>query len=115
MHTATLSFPRLLLMSLSLAMIAGFGISVQAQKAPGVTVGGVQITGMPEDWTHHHIVFADPGTADEAIQKGTYDRWSRVVNDPRYVMQQLKRGLPARGPAATDMVLPDEATGRRPL
>jgi hypothetical protein len=93
----------LLLMSLSLAMIAGFGISVQAQKAPGVTVGGVQITGMPEDWTHHHIVFADPGTADEAIQKGTYDRWSRVVNDPRYVMQQLKRGLPARGPAAGDV------------
>ena len=45
MHTAALSFPRLLLMSLSLAMIAGFGISVQAQKAPGVTVGGVQITG----------------------------------------------------------------------
>jgi hypothetical protein len=90
-------------MSLSLAMIAGFGISVQAQKAPGVTVGGVQITGMPEDWTHHHIVFADPGTADEAIQKGTYDRWSRIVNDPRYVMQQLKRGLPARGPAAGDV------------
>jgi hypothetical protein len=41
MRIASPSSPRLLLMSLSLAMIAGFGISVQAQKAPGVTVGGV--------------------------------------------------------------------------
>src|ERR1035441_6653443 len=103
MHAANLSFPRLLLTSLSLAMLAGFGIPVQAQKAPGVTVGGVQITGLPEDWTHHHAVFSDPGTADEAIRKDTYDRWSKIVNDPRYVMQQLKRGLPARGPAAGDV------------
>ena len=103
MHTSNPSSSKLLLMSLSLAMLAGFGISVQAQKAPGVTVGGVQITGMPEDWTHHHAVFSDPVTADEAIRKGTYDRWSKIVNDPRYVMQQLKRGLSARGPAAGDV------------
>jgi hypothetical protein len=50
------------------------------------------ITGIPDDWTHHHIVFSNPGTEAEAIKNGTHDRWLRIVNDPRYQLQQLQRG-----------------------
>jgi hypothetical protein len=103
MHTANLSFPRLLLMSLSLAMIAGFGISVQAQKAPAITVGNARVTGVVHDWSQRHVVIPDPGSEEDAVRNGTYAKWSKIVNEPRYVMQQLRLGLPVRGPAAEDV------------
>ena len=90
---------------LTIASVAKFSHPVQGQDMPAVHVGNSQLTGLPDDWTHHHIVFSDPGTADDAIQKGSYDKWFSIVNDPRYVMQQLKRTFPARGSAA------DEAAG----
>ena len=52
--------------------------------------------GLPDDWTHHHAVFADAGTAEQAIQNGTYDQWLKVVDDPRYQLQQAKRNVAAR-------------------
>jgi hypothetical protein len=36
-------------------------------------------------------VFSKAGTKDEAIERGTYDRWLKIVNDPRYIMQQEER------------------------
>jgi len=68
-----------------------------------VGAGDLQISGLPEDWTHHHLVFSDPGTEQEALDRGTYDQWFMVVNDPRYILQQLKRGAPARGPASEEV------------
>jgi len=58
------------------------------------------IQGLPDDWTHHHLVFSNPGTEEEAILNGTHERWLKVVNDPRYIIQQLKRRAPAQGPYA---------------
>jgi len=55
-----------------------------------------QRVGIPEDWTHHHAVFADAGTAEQAMQEGRYDRWLKIVNDPRYQLQRAKRIAAAR-------------------
>jgi hypothetical protein len=49
-----------------------------------------------DDWTHHHVIFSDPGTEQDAIKKGRHDEWLRTVNDPRYRMQQIRRGAEAR-------------------
>ena len=89
--------------SFVLAMIAALGLHLRGQEAPPVHVGNGQITGLPDDWTHHHLVFSDPGTEQDAIKSGTHDRWLKVVNDPRYVIHQLKRNLPVQGPAAQDV------------
>jgi hypothetical protein len=62
--------------------------------------GREELKGLPDDWSHHHLVFSDPGTEEEAVRNGTLAAWLRVVNDPRYIMQQLKRRSPAQGPAA---------------
>jgi hypothetical protein len=62
--------------------------------------GPAELEGLPDDWSHHHLVFSNPGTEQDAVQKGTYDEWLRIVNEPRYIMQQLKRRSPAQGPAA---------------
>jgi hypothetical protein len=54
--------------------------------------------GFPEDWSHHHVVFSDPGTLAEASGKGALDAWHRVVTDPRYAFQHMKRRRHAHTP-----------------
>jgi hypothetical protein len=56
--------------------------------------------GLVDDWSHQHLIFSNPGTAVEALAQGRFQQWYRIVNDPRYIMQQAKRnhvstGLPA--------------------
>jgi len=86
-----------------LAMIAAFGFQLSAQEAPAVHAGYTRITGLPDDWTHHHLVFTNPGTEQEAIKNGTHEQWLKIVNDPRYVMNALKRNRSVEGPAAEDV------------
>jgi hypothetical protein len=90
-----------LTISLTLVALGAFTIPTDGQYAPSVLVGGVEITGVPDDWTHHHVIF-NAGTEQEAIQSGHYERWQKIVNEPRYVIQQLKKNLPVQGPAAVD-------------
>ena len=90
--------------AMTAVFMLGLMTAAMAQEAnESITVGGVKITGLPDDWSYHHVVFSDPGTAEQAIQKGAYERWFGVVNNPRYVIQQLERRAPARGPASADV------------
>ena len=84
----------------ALSIVASFGMLialafVRAQDVTGQS-GATQNTGFPEDWSHRHIVFSNPGTEDDAIQSGRYNEWARIVNDPRYVMQQRLRNSGGR-------------------
>ncbi len=54
--------------------------------------------GLVDDWTHHHLIFSDPGTFTEALAQGRYDQWYRTVSDVRYALQQMKRNHPAVAP-----------------
>jgi hypothetical protein len=103
-------------------MIVAFGIPTFGQEAPlqkeasapqpapvmnevlrhNIEDWVLQGRGVPEDWSHHHLVFSNPGTEEDAIANGTHDRWLSIVNDPRYIIQQLKRRA-AQGPAAADI------------
>jgi len=82
------------------AITTAFG---QSQGPSEITVGGVHIKGVPTDWGHRHVIFSNPGTEAEAIKAGTHDRWLKIVNDPRYVIQQLQRQQPGQGPAAAQV------------
>jgi len=64
------------------------------QESPG------ELPGVVDDWSHHRLIFSNPGSEEEALREGRHDGWLRVVNEPRYIMQQLKRHAPAQGPAA---------------
>jgi hypothetical protein len=109
------SVPMLSMIALASATLFVFVIPMWGQEAPkageapaAITVGNVQITGLPDDWTHHHLVFSNPGTEEDAYQKGRHDQWLKVVNDPRYIIQQLKRHAPAQGPADDDVASIEE-------
>jgi hypothetical protein len=65
---------------------------IHAQNSP---LGRI---GIPEDWTHHHAVFTDAGTAQQALQNGNFDRWVRTVSDPRYQLQRARRVAATRVP-----------------
>jgi len=75
-----------------LGLIGGAFIPAAAQEErPNISADRVQITGVPDDWSHYHVIFSNPGTKEEAIRKGTYGRWLAVQNDPRFRLQQLQR------------------------
>ncbi|MGD0470499.1 MAG: hypothetical protein ABSA54_19125 [Terriglobales bacterium] len=54
-----------------------------------------QQIGFPEDWSHRHVVFSNPGTYREAIENGSSEKWVRINNDPRFIMQRMKRNADA--------------------
>lgn len=60
--------------------------------------------GVPDDWTHHRLIFSDPGSAEAAMQRGDYFHWLKVVNDPRFILQQTKRAASARSGANLERV-----------
>jgi hypothetical protein len=62
--------------------------------------------GIPEDWSHHHVVFSNPGNLDDAApiklddakRSANLERWSRVTSDERYQMQLLRNTPRVRRP-----------------
>ena len=66
-----------------------------------VSMPAQNVRGFPDDWSHHHVVFSNPGTFEEAVKNGTYERWASIVNDPRYRIQQMKRAATAAPAAGT--------------
>ncbi len=89
-------------LGMALLSAAAFCSPVHSQSAPSVRVGGVYVTGTPDDWSHRYAVFSDPGTEQDALRSGRYEQWQNVVNNPRYVIQQLKRNARVEGPASMD-------------
>jgi hypothetical protein len=67
-------------------MIAAFGIYLRAQDKTGSPQ-----TSYVDDWTHHHLVFSNPGTREDAVKNGTLEKWQKVNDNTRYQMQQGKR------------------------
>jgi len=94
MKSTSASVSRLAVILVILAMSLTSTVLMNGQEAQAK-----QAKGVPVDWTHRHVVFSNPGTADEAIRNGTYERWLKISTDPRYIMQQQKRSANASGAA----------------
>jgi len=86
------SHSRLWTMAVAVALVLASALLLSGQDA-------TTKRGLPKDWSMHHLVFSNPGTAAQAIQKGTYARWQKVTNDPRYILQQQLRAAAAAGPS----------------
>jgi len=91
MLNAKLSFSNLLISGLTAAALAAVSVPMFAQDS---AKGG----GYVDDWSTHHAVFTNPGPELDALKGSHYDQWLKVVGDPRYVMQQQKRGSTALQP-----------------
>jgi hypothetical protein len=78
--------------SAALLLLATIGL-VFLVLSPGVARGngGARMWGVPDDWTHHHLIFSDPGSFADAVNHGSFERWYKVVSDRRFIIQQAKR------------------------
>jgi len=92
---------------LAVAFVMALGLTVVStgQEIPA------QSAALIDDWTHHHLVFSNPGTFADALKNGTLARWYKITNDPRYQIQQLKHSLLQRQLAAA----PDFAALMAPM
>jgi len=79
---------RLALLAVALVTVMGLTVLTTGQEIPG------QSAALIDDWTHHHLVFSNPGTEADAIKNGRYEHWYNITHDPRYQLQQLKRSHP---------------------
>jgi hypothetical protein len=52
--------------------------------------------GVPEDWSHHHLIFSDPGSFPNAVRNGNFEHWREIVGSARYQQQQLNMQRRAR-------------------
>jgi hypothetical protein len=68
------------------------GVIMVAALASSPCFAQSETDGFPEDWTHHHVVFSDPGSLHDASGRASFDAWYKVVTDPRFTYQQHKRG-----------------------
>ena len=94
----------IIVLCLAAASLLALPLWAQRSEEAGVVRGwSYQVNGVPHDWSHQHLVFSNPGTEGEALANGSYDSWLKIVNEPRYIMQQLQRRAPAQGPAAEDV------------
>ncbi len=63
-------------------------VTTSAQQEP-------QPRGLPEDWSHRHVVFSNPGTyvqmLDQRISQEKWFNWLALQKDPRYLLQVRKR------------------------
>jgi hypothetical protein len=50
-----------------------------------------QSIGLPQDWTHHHLIFPDTGTYQEAVQNGTADKWMALHKSIPFLLDWAKR------------------------
>ncbi|MGA8367566.1 MAG: hypothetical protein ACLQMT_08430 [Candidatus Acidiferrales bacterium] len=89
-------------LGLSLSLLGGAAVVRSGNADNGSKMGLV------DDWTHHHVIFSDPGTMTEAMAQGRYDEWYRIASDPRYIMQTMKRNRPWSGHGG---ILNTEAAG----
>lgn len=84
-------------------------LSIAAVILGLVTISSILITGqpasqrsprhigLPDDWSHHHLVFSNPGTYEQAVARGTYGEWLRLQYDTRFILQQMKRNGTSAG------------------
>lgn len=91
----------------SVALNAGRGVPSIVPAVVGLVVLAAamplsgQVTGLPQDWSHRHMIFSNPGTYQQAVQNGTLDRWTTITNSTRYKIQQSVRSGALASPAVS--------------
>ena len=68
-------------------------------SSPEVSVKN-PVVGIPDDWSHHRIVFSQPSQSAGEARGGKVgnQNWQRILNDERYQFQQLRSVLRERWP-----------------
>ena len=108
MSSAKSSWSKWSSVSVAFLALAAFALPALGQEAAETSAPGGSYV---DDWSHHHLVFSNPGTREDAVKNGTLDKWLKITSDPRYQLQLAKRKMGAL-PVVAD---PNAATADRNL
>jgi hypothetical protein len=91
--------------TVGLLTVVVLAVTTSAQQRP-------QYLGLPEDWTHRHLVFANPGTyvqmLDPKVSQDRWLAWVGVQKDPRFLLHLAKRQKAGMAVAdATELAIAD--------
>ena len=67
-----------------LCAVTGVSVAVGAPAAFGQRAVVI-------DWSTRHVIFSNPGSEMDALMHGRRLEWQKLVSNPRYQMQQLRR------------------------
>ena len=83
---------RITFVTMVIITVAGLVISAMGTRvAAAQDFSESQKTPYLDDWTHHHLVFSDPCTKEEAARRGKLEQWNKVNDEFRFHLQQGKR------------------------
>jgi hypothetical protein len=95
------TFSKLAIVGVVFVVIAGLSIVISGQQTLRPS------TGVPQDWSHSHLIFANPGSFAQAVRNGSVAQWYKIMNDPRYqIQQQLRRNAATVRPNAVGLKKP---------
>jgi hypothetical protein len=119
------SFSRFAIIGSAFAAIVGITVLITGHPASKLSREPAlpHRIGVPDDWSHHHLVFSNPGTYEQAAKTGaSYAKWLTIRYDTRFILQQMKRraeatwGLPRELSAGgEEAVLPPGLVGPEEL
>jgi hypothetical protein len=96
MTTSRYRVVRIVFALINFALVLVFAPTLFSQQ----TETNPPLAGVPDDWTHHHVVFSDPGSSSQAAVRGKLEEWLAITRSPRFRIQQahsdmMRRGAPA--------------------
>jgi hypothetical protein len=93
----------------ALVLLCGQGVHAQTPAtSPIQQPDGTLTNGIPDDWSMHHLVFAN---AEQASAKGMSEKLAKIVNNPRYILQQKRKLLAQSSEAAAIAAVTAKSSG----
>jgi hypothetical protein len=83
-------------------LLIGLTVLITGQPASKLSrrPASPHFVGVPDDWTHHHVVFSNPGTYEQvAKDPAAYAKWLTIRYDTRFILQQMKQNPAQQAPA----------------
>jgi hypothetical protein len=94
------TFSKLAIVGAAYIVIVGITVFITGQPASKLSrqPASQHLVGVPDDWSHHHLVFSNPGAYEQAAKDpAALAKWLTIHNDTRFVLQQMKRHAEATG------------------
>ena len=88
------TFSKFAIIGAAFAVIVGITVLITGQPASKLSqqLPSQHLVGVPDDWSHHHLVFSNPGTYEQAAKDpAALAKWLKIHYDTRFILQQMKR------------------------
>jgi hypothetical protein len=101
------AFSKFAIVGAAFAVIVGITVLITGQppSKPSQQLASPHRVGVVDDWSHHHLVFSNPGTYEQAAKDpAALAKWLRIRYNTRFILQQMKRHAALTGGFSRKMI-----------